>query len=178
MEGGFVKQRRDWFAVIIPMGRRPDGLAEMHLQVYLYICEFGDFQGDNGRLHSRLITRAPVTLPPPPPKTRRRYLLHDGPHTQIIASSLLCRRVILCCVFVLYCCVVYLCYTVLCICVVLLCWLPFGISPPGEMSLHSQLNCSPFRAPLTIVRCMFSPLRHLCTKCRSLSPLNIPTMIK
>ena len=171
MEGGFVKQRRDWSAVIIPMGRRPDGLAEMHLQVYLYICEFGDFQGDNGRLHSRLITRAPVTLPPPPPKTRRRYLLHDGPHTQIIASSLLY------CVVVLRC-VVYLCYTVLCICVVLLCWLPFGISPPGEMSLHSQLNCSPFRAPLTIVRCMFSPLRHLCTKCRSLSPLNIPTMIK
>ena len=52
--------------------------------------------------------------------------------------------------------VVSSCYTVLCICVVLLCCVPFGISPPGEMSLHSQLNCSPFRAPLTIVRCMFS----------------------
>ena len=157
MEGGFVKQRRDWFAVIIPMGRRPRCICK-------YICTFVNLEISKG-------TMVACIPPPPPPKTRRRYLLHDGPHTQIIASSLLY------CVVVLRC-VVYLCYTVLCICVVLLCWLPFGISPPGEMSLHSQLNCSPFRAPLTIVRCMFSPLRHLCTKCRSLSPLNIPTMIK
>ena len=162
MEGGFVKQRRDWFAVIIPMGRRPDGLAEMHLQVYLYICEFGDFQGDNGRLHSRLITRAPVTFSTATTEDPAKvFTTRRAPHAD--------HRILT---------VVSSCYTVLCICVVLLCWLPFGISPPGEMSLHSQLNCSPFRAPLTIVRCMFSPLRHLCTKCRSLSPLNIPTMIK
>ena len=162
MEGGFVKQRRDWFAVIIPMGRRPDGLAEMHLQVYLYICGFGDFQGDNGRLHSRLITRAPVTATTATTEDPAKvFTTRRAPHAD--------HRILT---------VVSSCYTVLCICVVLLCCVPFGISPPGEMSLHSQLNCSPFRAPLTIVRCMFSPLRHLCTKCRSLSPLNIPTMIK
>ena len=87
MEGGFVKQRRDWFAVIIPMGRRPDGLAEMHLQVYLYICGFGDLQGDNGRLHSRLITRAPVTLATATTGPLVRYL-PPAPHEDASIATL------------------------------------------------------------------------------------------
>ena len=145
MEGGFVKQRRDWSAVIIPMGLRPDGLAEMHLQVYLYICGFGDFQGDNGRLHSRLITLAPVIFSTA--TTEAPLQVFRGPTRRSLHPEH--------------------CYIALC-----------SISPHGEMSLHSQLNWPPFQTPLTIVRCMFSQVRHLRAKHRSLSPLNSLTMIK
>ena len=84
----------------------------MHLQVYLYICEFGDFQGDNGRPHSRLITRAPVTATTATTEDPAKvFTTRRAPHADHrILAVVLCRRVTLCCVFVLYC-VVYLCCT-------------------------------------------------------------------
>ena len=146
---------RNWFqelngsGVISPMGCRLGPWLTGWLVWGVHLHLQGVLGGDNG----------PMAFPSNNPCSRYLHHRHHrsspsgiyGPHTQTIAYWTLQR-----------------CTTVF----------PFWISPPGEMSLHSQLNWSPFQTPLTIVRCMFSQVRHLRAKCRSLSPLNIPTMIK
>ena len=132
--------------VISPMGSRPGSwLTGWSVFSAAFARGFGREQGDNGRLHSRLITLAPVIFSTA--TTEAPLQVFRGPTRRSLHPEH--------------------CYIALC-----------SISPHGEMSLHSQLNWPPFQTPLTIVRCMFSQVRHLRAKCRSLSPLNIPTMIK